>query len=181
LASLTSLTDEQLLDRLQRDAFAYFEEYVNLDNGLVADTSRPGAPCSIAVIGMALSSYAAAVRRGWMSRDAAAARTLTALRFFSATVQSDDVRATGYKGFYYHFLDIRSGKRVWHCELTLIDTALLLAGIIVAGCYFDGAGDEVEIRTLSDALYRRPDWPWTLKGETPAQGWKPECGFLHYG
>ena len=181
MISLASLPDERLLDRLQRGAFAYFDEYSNFDNGLVADTSRPGSPCSIAVVGMALSAYPVAVSRGWLSRDAAAARTLAALRFLSASTQSDDAEATGYKGFYYHFLNMQSGKRVWQCELSLIDTALLLAGIIVAGCYFDRKGDE-EIRALSDILYRRVDWPWTLNnGETLAQGWKPECGFLHYG
>jgi hypothetical protein len=182
LASLTSLSDEELLDRLQRGAFAYFDEYSNFDNGLVADTSRAGAPCSIAVVGMALSSYPVAVSRGWISRDAAAARTLAALRFFSVSVQSTDVGATGYKGFYYHFLDMQSGKRVWQCELSLIDSALLLAGIIMAGCYFEGGGVEIEIRALSDSLYRRVDWPWAFNhGEMLAQGWKPECGFLHYG
>ena len=68
--------------------------------------------------------------------------------------------ATGYKGFYYHFLDMRTGKRVWQCELSLVDTALLMAGMLVAGCYFDGGGEEAEIRELADALYRRVDWRW---------------------
>jgi hypothetical protein len=181
LMSLTSLSDEHLLDRLQRGAFAYFDDYTNFDNGLVADTSRAGSPCSIAVLGMALSAYPVAVSRGWLSRNAAAARTLAALRFLSGSPQSSEPQATGYKGFYYHFLDMQSGKRVWQCELSLIDTALLLAGIIVAGCYFD-RDDEDEIRALSDVLYCRVDWPWTLTGrETLAQGWKLECGFLHYG
>jgi hypothetical protein len=180
-SGLTSLSDEHLLDRLQRGAFAYFDEYTNFDNGLVADTSRAGAPCSIAVVGMALSAYPVAVSRGWLSRRAAAGRTLAALRFFSGSVQGEEADATGYRGFYYHFLDMQSGRRVWQCELSLIDTALLLAGIIVAGCYFD-ADDEHEIRALSDALYRRVEWPWTMNGgETLAQGWKPGCGFLHYG
>jgi hypothetical protein len=181
LMAFASLSDEHLLDRLQRGAFAYFDEYTNFDNGLVADTSRPGSPCSIAVLGMALSAYPVAVSRGWLSRDAAADRTLAALRFLSTSKQSNEAEATGYKGFYYHFLDMQSGKRVWQCELSLIDTALLLAGIIVAGCYFDRNG-EAEIRALSDALYRRVDWPWAMNGgETLSQGWKPECGFLHYG
>jgi hypothetical protein len=64
----------------------------------------------------------------------------------------------------------------------VIDTTLLLAGILTAGCYFDGAGDEERIRDLSAALYRRVDWQWAQNGlETVSQGWKPECGFLHYG
>ncbi|MDP9082184.1 MAG: hypothetical protein M3N50_00225 [Pseudomonadota bacterium] len=182
LPSLNSLSDEALLDRLQRGAFAYFDENINISNGLVADTSRPGAPCSIAVVGMALSAYPVAVARGWLSRKEAAARTLAALRFFSASIQSAAPQATGYKGFYYHFLDMHTGKRVWQCELSLIDSALLLAGVIVSGCYFDGVGAELEIRTLSEAIVRRVDWPWTWgQSQTLAQGWKPECGFLHYG
>ncbi len=87
----------------------------------------------------------------------------------------------GFKGFYYHFLDMQDGRRVWQCELSLIDTTLLMAGVLTAGCYFDGPG-EGEIRDLSNALYRRVDWNWAQNGQaTVSQGWKPECGFLHYG
>lgn len=183
MRALTALSDEALLDRLQRGAFGYFDDYTNVDNGLVADTSRPGSPCSIAVVGLALSCYPVAVLRGWLSREAAAARTLKALRFFGGCVQSARPDASGYKGFYYHFLDMQTGRRVWRCELSLIDTALLLAGIVTAGCYYDdGGGSEAEIRSLSDSLYRRVDWPWAQnQSKTLAQGWKPECGFLHYG
>jgi hypothetical protein len=123
-----------------------------------------------------------AITRGWMTREAAAALTLTTLRFFWRSPQGDQPDATGYKGFYYHFLDMKTGRRAWRCELSLIDTTLLLAGILVAGQYFDGDGDETEIRALADALCRRVDWGWAQNnGETVAQGWKPECGFLHYG
>jgi hypothetical protein len=74
-------------------------------------------------------------------------------------------------------------RRVPGCSIsTLIDTTLLMAGIITAGCYFDGPGGESEIRSLSDALYRRVDWQWAQNGLlTVSQGWKPQCGFLHYG
>ena len=95
-----------------------------------------GSPCSIAVVGFALSSYPVAVERGWMTRDEAVERTLVTLRFFSNSPQSEAPDATGYKGFYYHFLDMQSGKRVWQSELSLIDTALLLAGILTASCLF---------------------------------------------
>ena len=75
-----------------------------------------------------------------------------------------------------------SGRREWQCELSLIDTTLLLAGILIVGCYFEGDGDEAEIRALANALYRRVEWDWAQNGgKTVAQGWKPECGFLHYG
>jgi hypothetical protein len=182
MQTLTELTDDALLDRLQRGAFAYLSENTNADNGLVADTSRAGSPCSIAVVGFALSCYPVAVERGWMPRAEAAALTLKTLRFFWGSSQSDQPDATGYKGFYYHFLNMQSGRRVWQCELSLVDTTLLMAGMLTAGCYFDGAGDEPEIRRLSEALYRRVDWRWAQNGlETVSQGWKPECGFLHYG
>jgi hypothetical protein len=149
---------------------------------LVADTSRAGSPCSIAVVGFALSCYPVAVERHWMSRPKAAALTLKTLEFFWHSAQGDQPDVTGFKGFYYHFLDMHDGRRVWHCELSVIDTTLLLAGILTAGCYFDGAGDEERIRDLSAALYRRVDWQWAQNGlETVSQGWKPECGFLHYG
>jgi hypothetical protein len=180
--ALCDLADDVLLARLQRGAFNYLSEYGNGENGLVADTSRVGSPCSIAVVGFALSCYPIAVERGWMRRTEAAALTLKTLRFFWQSPQGDQPDATGFKGFYYHFLDMRSGRRVWHCELSLVDTALLMAGILTAGCYFDGAAQEAEIRGLSDALYRRVDWGWARNGlETVSQGWKPECGFLHYG
>lgn len=182
MRALHDLADDDLLARLQRGAFSYLSDYGSAENGLVADTSRAGSPCSIAVVGFALSCYPIAVARGWMRRADAAALTLKTLRFFWDSPQGDQPDATGFKGFYYHFLDMRSGRRVWQCELSLIDTALLMAGVLTAACYFDGAAAEAEIRRLSDALYRRVDWQWARNGrETVSQGWKPECGFLHYG
>lgn len=182
MAGLAELADEALIDRLQRGAFGYFQEYFNPQNGLVADTSREGSMCSIAVVGFALSCYPIGVERGWMARDEAVSRTLRSLRFFWDSEQSAQDGATGYHGFYYHFLDMQTGRRVWQCELSMIDTTLLMAGILLAAQYFDGTGDEATIRALADALYRRVDWRWAQNhGETVAQGWKPECGFLHYG
>jgi hypothetical protein len=182
IETLIALSDDMLLDRLQRSACAYLTKYSNPYNGLVADTSRAGSPSSIAVVGFALSCYPIAVERGWMTRAAAAEQTLQTLRFFWNSPQNDNPDATGFKGFYYHFLDMQSGRRVWRCELSLVDSSLLLAGILTAGCYFDGGGNEVEIRALSDQLYQRVDWRWAQnEQETVAQGWKPEYGFLHYG
>lgn len=174
---------EAWLDKLQRAAFGYFPENTNLANGLVADTSRVGSPVSIAVVGMALSSYPVAVERGWMERSDAVQRSLAALRFFRDSDQSGEPTSTGYKGFYFHFLDIHTGKRVWQSELSMIDTALLIAGALAAGMYFRGdTPEEVELRQVADFLYRRIDWRWAQDGgDTIRQGWKPECGFLHYG
>jgi hypothetical protein len=174
---------EAWLDKLQRAAFGYFPENTNPANGLVADTSRDGSPVSIAVVGLALSSYPVAVERGWMNRSDAVQRSLAALRFFRDSDQSGEPTSTGYKGFYFHFLDIHTGKRVWQSELSMIDTALLIAGALTAGMYFTtDTPEEVELRHLADLLYRRIDWRWAQDGgDTIRQGWKPECGFLHYG
>jgi hypothetical protein len=182
-AEIPLLSDEILLDRFQERAFRYFVEYVNRENGLVADTTRPHYPSSIAVVGFALTCYLAGVERGWIRRDDAALLTLAALRFFRGSEQSEARDATGHKGFYYHFLDIRTGRRVWQSELSMIDTALLMAGVLAAATYFSGTSDaEREIRDLAEALYERIDWRWAQNGGvTVTQGWKPECGFLHYG
>jgi hypothetical protein len=176
------MLDEELLDRLQRGAFGYFADAINPTNGLVADTSRRGSPASIAVVGLALSAYTVAVERGWLAREDAARRTLLTLRFFETSAQGSAADATGYNGFYYHFLNLESGKRAWQCELSPIDTALLFAGVLTAGAYFtDATSTEVEIRALSRGLYGRVDWNWARNSKaTVAQGWKPESGFLHY-
>lgn len=176
-------SEEQLLDQLQKAAFDYFVEHVDGTTGLVADTSREGSPASIAVVGFALSCYPIGVERGWIARADAAAQTLKVLRFFLNSPQSAEANATGYKGFYYHFLDMHSGRRVWQCELSLIDTTLLLAGMLTAAAYFTApVGEETEICALAEELYRRVDWRWAQNGRnTVAQGWKPECGFLSSG
>ena len=176
-------SDDELIDRFQRAAFGYFLDQYNPENGLVADTSRPGAPASIAVVGFALSCYLVGVERGWMSRAEAAQRTLMALRFFCGSRQDEQPDATGFRGFYYHFLDMQTGARVWQSELSLIDTTLLLAGVLSAGVYYDeDTLGEAEIRDRAEQIYRRIDWGWARGGQATArQGWKPESGFLHYG
>ena len=177
------MRDDELLDRLQRGAFGYFLDETNPENGLVADTSRPGSPASIAVVGFALSSYPAAVERGWIEREEAATRALVTLRFFERSAQDSGPEATGHRGFYYHFLDRVSGKRVWQCEVSPIDTAFLIAGMLTAAAYFtESTPTEVEVRALARELYERLDWDWASNGKaTIAHGWKPDAGFLHYG
>ncbi|MDQ2929661.1 MAG: hypothetical protein M3Y05_02415 [Gemmatimonadota bacterium] len=180
---ILSNDDGALLDGLERAAFGYFRQTVNPANGLVADTSRAGSPCSIAVVGFALSVYPVAVERGWMARDEAVALSLAALRFFRDADQTGGPEATGYKGFFYHFLDMHSGIRVWRSELSVIDTALLMAGVLTAREYFDAAtAPETELRQIADELYLNVDWRWSQDGGAMImQGWKPESGFLHYG
>jgi len=183
MTQIFPIEDDALLDQLQRAAFDYFRQTVNPLNGLVADTSRVDSPVSIAVVGFALSAYAIAAERGWMERADAVQRSLAALRFFRDSDQSGSATATGFKGFYYHFLDIHSGARVWQAELSMVDTALLIAGALTASRYFTAeTGDETELRELVDFLYRRIDWRWAQDdADTIRQGWKPESGFLHYG
>ena len=174
----------ELLRHLQEKSFGYFVHEVNRSNGLVLDKTEEDWPASIAAVGMALTCYPVGVERHFMGRDEAVERTLTTLRFFAASEQSSAVDATGYKGFYYHFLHMGSGKRAWQCELSSIDTALFIAGALAAAAYFDGASnDEVEIRSLAKMLYERVEWDWMLIGqETLCHGWKPEpgCGFLEF-
>jgi hypothetical protein len=170
------------LARLQQDTFRYFMEEANPANGLVADSTKQDSPCSITAVGLALACYPVGVKRGWISRKEGAERTLTTLEFFWNSEQSAAAESTGYRGFYYHFLDMNSGKRVWQSELSTIDSTFLIAGALTAAVYFDGdSAVEREIRRLADALYHRVDWQWALNGgRTVTHGWRPESGFLPY-
>ena len=171
-----------MLDAIQRDAFSYFLHETNRTNGLVLDKTCPDWPASIAAVGLALTAYPVGVERGLVTRADAVERTLTTLRFFWQSRQGPEPDATGYKGFYYHFLDMQTGARAWQCELSTVDSALLMGGILAAAAYFDGnAPAETEIRDLADRLYARVDWRWALNGgATVTHGWKPESGFLPY-
>ena len=179
----TALSDDELLDRHQRAAFEYFLENYDPECGLTADTDRPGSPASIAAVGFALSCYPVGVERGWIARADAAARALVTLRFFWSSPQNKQSDASGYKGFYYHFLDMKTGNRVWRSELSTIDTTLLLAGALTASVYFaQDTPSEIEIRALADAIYRRVDWEWARGGQATVRlGWKPKSGYLPYG
>lgn len=173
--------NETLLDGLQGAAFEYFRHEANPDNGLVADSTRPGSPASIGATGFALTLYPIGVERGSMPRAEAVARTLAALRHLWHAPQGPEPDATGHRGFFYHFLDMERGRRALECELSTIDTAFLLAGALLAGRYFQGDdADEQEIRRLADALYRRADWQWAQNGGCAlATAWTPEQGFAH--
>ncbi|MEO8777236.1 MAG: glucoamylase family protein, partial [Rhodanobacter sp.] len=168
----------KLLEKLQSDAFRYFTENANPVTGLVADSTKAGSAASIAATGFALSCYPVAAQRGWLSRKQAADTTLKTLRFFHDSRQGKDAKATGYKGFYYHFLDMQTGKRAEDCELSTIDTAMLLSGVLVANEYFNRKSTgEREIRSLSKALIERADWTWTLDGDEINHSWTPAHGF----
>ncbi len=172
-----------MLEQLQKAAFDYFPNSTNPETGLVADRSGNGSPSSIAVVGLALSAYPVGVERGWIGRDEAASCTLRTLRFLWDSDQSGGSEATGFRGFYFHFLDMKTGLRMWQCEVSIIDTALLMAGVLSSASYFTrNTEQEAELRELADALYRRVDWRWAQTDNAAVVlGWKPNHGFLSYG
>ncbi len=182
LSDLNRPPSEEDVRRLQFTTLLYYLHETNPDNGLVRDKTEPSAPASIAAIGMALAAIPVIVERGVIIRLFAAKIVRKRLRFLLECPQGPEPDASGYKGFFYHFLDIETGRRVWNCELSTIDTAFLLAGTLTVATYFDGDGaDEVEIRQLASQLYERVDWAWACDGDlTVTHGWKPESGFLPY-
>lgn len=173
---------EQDLARLQFTTLLYYLHCTNPDNGLVRDKTQEDAPASISAIGMALATIPVVVERGIIIRKFAAKITRKRLQFLLQCPQGPEPDASGYKGFFYHFLDIETGRRVWECELSTIDTAFLLAGALTVATYFDGeTADEIEIRQLANALYQRADWNWACDhGLTLTHGWRPESGFIPY-
>ncbi len=148
--------------------------------GLVADTSREGFRRACAPRLRTGSLSVGSSEAGWAGGCRRC--VLATLAFFAASRQESDVRASGYRGFYYHFLDMRSGERAWRSELSTIDTALLLAGALAAAAYFSGSGaQEREIRSLAAFLYERADWNWALNGgDTVTMGWRPPGRFLKH-
>lgn len=171
----------KFLDSLQRDTFRYFWDTANPTNGLVPDRAPTPSFASIAAVGFGLTSYLVGVERGYITRAQAADRTLKTLRFFAGANQSDKATGiTGYKGFFYHFLDMKTGERFKQVELSTIDTALLLGGILSCQTYFDKTTPtETEIRQLAEQIYGRVDWTW-IQNRKPfvAMGWHPEKGFI---
>lgn len=183
-----SKSDEILLDSIQYRSFLYFINESDHNTGLVKDRSASWAPASIAAIGFALPSYAVGVERKWIARKEAAKITLNTLSFFLNSVQSTDTNATGYKGFYYHFLRMNSGTREWNCELSTIDTGLLMMGIIFARNYYNLDNEtEKEIRSIAEKLIKRLDWdffemPAAGKyANTISMGWDPKDGMHQMG
>jgi hypothetical protein len=183
-----SPAQEAFLDTLQYRTFLYFWHEANPQNGLIKDRSTGNSPCSIAATGFGVAAWIVGVERGWITREQAAGRTHNLLHFLFTSEQSTDTLATGYQGFYYHFIDMQTGKRVWSCELSTIDTAWLLAGLRCAAQYFDGdMRTEAAIRALTDSVTFRVNWDWTTAGATAlhpgsvTMSWRPERQFNRYG
>ncbi|MBL8146005.1 MAG: hypothetical protein JNL34_06450 [Anaerolineae bacterium] len=167
-AALLELDDAALIDTVARQTFDYFWLEANLDNGLIPDRSTAASPASIAAVGFGLAALPIGVERGWITADEGRERaTVTLNTFLSGGVQ-------GERGFYYHFVDMQTGERMWGSELSSIDTALLAAGALVAGQYFGG-----EVQLAANALSEHIEWDWmTDGGEFVTMGWTPEGGFL---
>lgn len=174
-------TVEQLWDVVEQKAFAFFWNETHPETGQTKDRARnlvAALPdtytvASSAATGYMLSALCIGTERGWVPRKEAEERALLSLRFLAETAPSKE-------GFYYHFTDWKTGERVWKCELSSIDTALLMKGAVVAGQYFGGA-----VRERADALLARVNWNWMQArgavdppGTLLKMGWRPESGFL---
>lgn len=171
---------EALLDTLEDRTFAFFWERGDARTGLVPDRWPTPSFSSIAAVGFGLTAYPIGVERGLVTRSEAAERVLNTLRFFYQLPQGPTAAGIGgYHGFFYHFLDMSAGLRYQTVELSTIDTALLLAGVLFCQQYFDGSGDiESSVRAYADSLYRRTDWSWAqARAPLIAMGWTPESGF----
>lgn len=173
-------TDVALLDSLQRRTFDFFWERSDARTGLTPDRWPTPSFSSIAAVGFALTAYPIGVERNWITRAQAAQRTRATLNFFLHAPQGPAPTGTaGYKGFYYHFLDMASGTRFSQVELSTIDTALLLGGVLFCQSYYDGStAEEVAIRSVADSLYRRVEWTW-IQPRPPLVNhrWRPEDGY----
>lgn len=174
-------SDVEMLEAIQRGAFAYFRDEANPANGLVRDRSTPDSKCSIAAVGFGLSAWCIGVERGYVTRAEAAVRVERTLRTFLDAPQGPQASGTsGYRGWYYHFLEMQTGLRAWKCELSSIDTALFLAGALDASVFFDRKDPlEREIRRSAAALLERVDWGFMCNGsDVLSMGWHPETGFI---
>jgi len=171
------------LAKLQRDTFGYFIDLTNEANGLVPDNTRTDSHCSIAAVGLALATHPVAVERGYITRAQAVDRALSTLRFFRDAPRNGERDGAGYRGFYYHFLGMKDGRRAWGSELSTIDSAFLLAGMLACATYFDrDTAAEREIREVGEELYARAEWDWACDGGVVVRhGWRPERGFIPYG
>ena len=173
----------ELVGDLQRRTFDFFWETGNPDNGLIPDRWPTPSASSIAAVGFGLTTYGVGVENGWISREQAVDRTLATLRFFARAPQGRNKQgAAGYKGFFYHFIDMDTGLRAGVNELSTVDTALLLGGVLFAQTYYDQDNrKEDEIRRLADKIYRRVDWTWAQeRAPLISMGWSPEEGMLAY-
>jgi hypothetical protein len=174
-----SNSDDTFLEDLSYRAFLFLWEQSDPRTGLVLDRVRANGDniggrnlevSSTAVTGFALTAMCIASERRWMDPNRLRERVRATLRHF--VYQQDHVR-----GWYYHFVNRNTGERAWASELSTIDTALLLAGVLTAQQYYR---DDDEILELSSSIYSRVDFRWMLDEQTGLlhMGWSPETGLL---
>jgi hypothetical protein len=168
--------DESFLDDLERQGTLFFWEQASPITGQILDRARndlsgardPRRMASIASTGFGLTALCIADHRGYLPHDEVVERVRTTLDWHLNSLPE-------VHGFYYHFSDIETGERIAGVELSSIDTALLLCGVLTARAYFQ----EEKISSLAEQIYQRVDWPWMLDGgQTFSMGWHPERGFL---
>ena len=168
-----SKENSDLLIEVERRACLFFYEQADPQTGMVKDRARHTGPdthtvSSIAATGFGLSAMCIAHENQFLKADDAERRAETTMVFIAQHMPQEH-------GFFYHFVDMNSAERVWKCELSSIDTALLLLGVLHARAYFDSP----RIHQLAADIYERVDWKWMLNGGgTLDHGWKPETGFL---
>jgi hypothetical protein len=174
-----STRDEAFLEDLEQRTFQYFWEQADPHTGLVMDRARADGSmldenhrdvASIAATGFGLTALCIGAERKWINPDVVKERVRATLRFFAT-------RAEQFHGWYYHWLDAKTGARRWNSEVSSIDTALLLAGVLTARQKFRS---DPEIVRLATNIYERTDFKWMLNGHPAllSHGWKPESGFL---
>lgn len=172
--SAAPASHEALLDDVERRAFRFFWEQADPSTGQVKDRARAEGTdtykiSSIAATGFGLTGLCIGAQRGYGARGAIRDRVAATLRFVADRLPHEH-------GFYYHFVDMTTGERLWKCELSTIDTTLLLCGVLTCRQYWAA---DAEIAALATRIYERVDWPWFLDGgKTLSMGWKPESGFL---
>ena len=170
-----SAEDDQLLDDLEKANFLYFWEQANPQTGLVRDRytirgADKGGVASIASTGFGLTAICIAEKRGYISYSQARDRVVAGLRFLWRGLPH-------HRGFFYHFADMSTGERQWDSEVSSVDTAILLCGVLTCRRHFHHQG----ISDLASAIANRVDWTW-LSEDTALlpHGWMPEVGFLPY-
>jgi len=172
-----------LVEELQERTFRFFWDTADPATGLVPDRYPTPSFASIAAVGFALTAYPIGAERGYVTREAARERVLKTLRFFRNAPQGAEATGrAGHNGFFYRYLDMKNGHRVGDIELSTVDTALLLGGMLFAQSYFNGPEpEESEIRQLAEEIYGRVNWRWVqVRGAAISHGWTPESSFLEY-
>ena len=174
---------EAFLDTLEERTFRFFWDLTPPQTGLTPDRYPTPSFASISGAGFALTAYPIGVERGYVSREPARRRVLDTLRYlWNAPQDTSRSGSIGYKGFFYHFLDPKTGHRFENVELSTIDSALLFAGVLFCQSYFDQSDpDEGMIRALAESVYARADWQWASpRPPLVGHGWTPEEGFLEW-